>query len=280
MPKHLRVLNLGAGVQSTAIYLMMLDGEIEPADVAIFADVQDEPRDVYEHLERLQNLGGIEIVTVTAGRLSEQLVNGMDGNGGRFVSIPSHLSDAGAKAGIGRRQCTAEYKIKPIEQEIRRRMGAVGKPLANGDTVTQVFGLSYDEPKRVDRVKMQYAARRGWYAEFPLFEEFITRDDCLVYLRKRWKHEVPRSACVFCPYHSDTEWARIRDTDPDSWQRAIEIDRAIRLETSACTRGMNATQYLHKSCVPLEFVELKPAAKDGQQKFQWSNMDCEGMCGV
>lgn len=275
----LRVLNLGAGVQSTAIYLMMIDGQLEPADIAIFADVQEEPASVYEHLERLKQLNGPEIVTVTAGRLGDGIINGIDGTK-RFASIPAFLTHQDESAGIGRRQCTAEYKIAPIEREIRRRMDAVGKPLKADQNVVQVFGLSFDEPRRVDRVKAQFAGRRGWSCEFPLFDDFMTRADCVRYLENRWQHPVPRSACVFCPYHSDTEWQRIKTEDPEGWQRAIEIDEAIRKPSSVCTRGMKATQYLHKSCKPLSEVELKPAADDKQKLFDWSQMDCEGMCGV
>ena len=47
MKKH--ILNLGAGVQSTALYLMAIDGEVQKFDYAIFADTQDEPADVYKH---------------------------------------------------------------------------------------------------------------------------------------------------------------------------------------------------------------------------------------
>ena len=34
------ILNLGAGVQSTALYLMSIDGEVPKFDYAIFADTQ------------------------------------------------------------------------------------------------------------------------------------------------------------------------------------------------------------------------------------------------
>lgn len=51
--RPLRVLSLGAGVQSTTVLLMSLAGEIEPFDVAVFADTQAEPAEVYTHLEKL-----------------------------------------------------------------------------------------------------------------------------------------------------------------------------------------------------------------------------------
>jgi hypothetical protein len=49
------ILNLGAGVQSTTLYLMGCRGEIH-VDVAIFADTGDEPKAVYAHLEWLKSL--------------------------------------------------------------------------------------------------------------------------------------------------------------------------------------------------------------------------------
>lgn len=41
--RELHILNLGAGVQSTELYLMAMRGEIRPFDYAIFSDTQDEP---------------------------------------------------------------------------------------------------------------------------------------------------------------------------------------------------------------------------------------------
>ena len=39
----MRVLSLGAGVQSSTLALMCAAGEIEAPEIAIFADTQDEP---------------------------------------------------------------------------------------------------------------------------------------------------------------------------------------------------------------------------------------------
>lgn len=285
----IRVLNLGAGVQSTTLYLMMMDGLIPTVDLAIFADTREEPREVYQHVDFLKSLGGPEIVTVSAGSIGENLIEGVNSTGQRFVSIPAFLSesDNGENTGIGRRQCTSEYKIVPIEAEIRRRYGVernrstgVYRRLPNGTQVTQIFGLSFDEPKRVARVRDRFTSRRDWFVEFPLFDEFMTRADCLFWLKRRLPSiQVPRSACVFCPYRTDEEWIHLRSTDPDGFARAVEIDHAIRETTSVCTRGMDAAQYLHRSCKPLDQVvfEPKPAA---QPRLSFAQMDCEGMCGV
>src|SRR5690606_33579649 len=51
----LRVISLGAGVQSTTLILMAARGEFDVMpDCAIFADTQWEPKAVYEHLDWLE----------------------------------------------------------------------------------------------------------------------------------------------------------------------------------------------------------------------------------
>ena len=62
--REFHILNLGAGVQSTTLYLMACRGEFR-CDVAIFADTGDEPKAVYEHLEWLKSLEGDIIEAVT-----------------------------------------------------------------------------------------------------------------------------------------------------------------------------------------------------------------------
>lgn len=52
----LRILSLGAGVQSTTLALMAAHGEIGPMpDAAIFADTGNEPDAVYDHLQWLMS---------------------------------------------------------------------------------------------------------------------------------------------------------------------------------------------------------------------------------
>lgn len=53
---RLRVLSLGAGVQSTTLALMAAHGEVGPMpDCAVFADTGWEPQAVYDHLAWLRS---------------------------------------------------------------------------------------------------------------------------------------------------------------------------------------------------------------------------------
>lgn len=278
----LRILNLGAGVQSTTLYLWAIDGQLE-IDRAIFADTGDEPESVYKHLQFLLSLNGppIDIVKACENSLGDNLVKGMNSTGQRHVSIPTFLSlGDGAAPALGRRQCTAEYKIRPIDQRVRQLCGLEKGQRCREQLAVQIMGLSFDEPKRVANVKGRFESIAWSKPEFPLFDEYMTRADCVNYLEKRLpNYEVPRSACVYCPFHSDEEWLRVKE-NPTDWARAVEIDEAIRDKTSMCNTNMRATQYLHRSCLPLVEVDLQAKAPDKQGRINFSTFDCEGMCGV
>lgn len=272
----MRILNLGGGVQSTTLYLMALRGEVAPIDCAIFADLGEEPKAVYAHMEWLKSLGGPAIHVVSAGILGNDLMHGVNSTGQRFASIPAFTAqNEGEPLGKIRRQCTSEYKILPIERFIRRELLGLEKGQRIKTKLTQLFGISLDEAGRATRIKAN--APHWSEPEFPLCDKMMTRADCVKWLEAFGiPHKVPRSACVFCPYKSDNEWLLLRETDSDGWNRAVEIDDALRVEGTVCNRNLNEKLYLHKSCRPLKEVHLTDNER-GQSAF---NFECEGGCAL
>lgn len=280
------VLNLGAGVQSTTVYLMYLAGEIQPAiECAVFADTGEEPEAIYRHLDWLRSLNGAPIVTVGTGKLGDDLRHGRNSTGQRFASIPAYTaSREGRKIGIVRRQCTKEYKIEPIERYIRRELlgMARGQRVPKGITVYQTYGISTDEAGRSVRIRDRLADRHWLDPVFPLLDRQMTRADCYQWLQKFGvPHEVQKSACVFCPFKSNAEWKRLRDTDPDGWRHAVEIDNALRVPGNVVNRNLDQKLYVHVSCVPLEKAVLG-FDEDPRQYYLGLNWtaECAGMCGV
>ncbi len=281
------ILNLGAGVQSTTLYLMFMRGVLTPRlDCAIFADTQDEPEAVYRHLEWLKSLqkdGGAPILVGTAGRIGDGLKMGRNSTGQRFAAIPAFTTqDSGATVGRTRRQCSKEYKLEVIGRVLRRDFLDLPPGRApRGVVVHQYIGISFDEAGRAARIARQ---PRPKYIRlhFPLVERWITRAQCETWLREHGNvpHEVPRSACVFCPFHSDAEWLRIKE-NPQDWQRAVEIDEVLRTSGAVANRDMRQTMYLHRTCQPLVQIEFKPT---GDPRQQQSNLnfaaECLGVCGV
>ncbi|KAB2666769.1 hypothetical protein F9K91_02185 [Brucella tritici] len=263
MEPKLRILSLGAGVQSTTLALMAARRDIGPMpDAAIFADTGWEPEHVYRHLEWLEKLLPFPVHRVTAGNIRDGLIGGSKGN--RWASIPA-FTDTGPI----RRQCTKEYKIVPIRRKVRELAGIAGKRSPKFPIVEQWIGMSFDE---VIRMK---PSREDWQVNrWPLIELHMTRRDCLKWMMERQYPEPPKSACIGCPYHNNDMWRDMRDNDPVSWADAIEMDKTIR----SGFRGMKKELFLHRSCVPLDQVDLSTAEDRGQLNLFLN--ECEGMCGV
>jgi hypothetical protein len=275
------ILNLGAGVQSTALYLLAHDRHPGVRfDLAIFADTGEEPAAVYDHLAYLRSLGAPDIWVRSAGRLGDDLVHGRNSTGHRFVSIPAYTTDGAGKVGMVRRQCTAEYKIEVVNRAIRRELLGL-KPrqrIPKGTVIHQYFGISTDESARAERAKKRFEGVKHTVPHWPLIEMGWSRMDCLAYLRDRLPHEVPKSSCVFCPYRTNQSWRRLKQTDPDGWARAVEIDHALRDKASVCTRGFRQELFVHRSCVPLDVID--PDALAPNTLDPMTTGECHGMCGL
>ncbi len=111
---------------------------------------------------------------------------------------------------------------------------------------------------------------------YPFLEKGWCRQDCEAWLKDRLPHAVPLSACVFCPCQTNKKWLYLKPTDPDGWKRAVEIDHALRREGTVANRRMQQKLYLHRSCVPLDMVDLEYE----NTLFQPMINECQGMCGV
>lgn len=278
------VISLGGGVQSSAMALMAAKGEIGPMpQAAIFADTHAEPKAVYAWMDWLEKQLPFPVYRVTAGSLEESemtlRLSIKSGKKSRKCKIPAFCKNPDGSKGILGRKCTRDFKIQPITVKLRELCGIKRgqKTLA----VTQWIGISYDE---MGRAKI---SREPWsQTRFPLLEKEITRDDCLKWMQANGYPEPPRSACLFCPFHSDHEWQRIREGDPDEWQYVIDFERRLQEVTGRC-ETLRSMPFLHPSLVPIDQVTLKPKkAATGEKQVtmhdMWNDIknECDGMCGI
>jgi hypothetical protein len=272
-PIRLRVLSLGAGVQSTTLALMAAQGVVGPMpDCAIFADTGWEPAAVMEHLAWLRspNVLPFPVHIVSAGNIRTDLQRA--GNGSRWASIPAFtrtIRHRRVEIGMIRRQCTKDYKIVPIRRKVRELAGLTRRRSPKTAVVEQWIGISLDET-----IRMKPSFEPWQVNRWPLIEQRMSRQDCLRWLERHDYRTPPKSSCIGCPFHSDDMWRQIRDRDPQAWSQAVEIDRHIRTGL----RGIRGEVFLHRSATPLEQVDLSSAAERGQLDL-WPN-ECEGLCGV
>lgn len=255
----LRVLSLGAGVQSTALAILSARGDLPHLNAAAFADTGWEPAAVYAHLQRLEREvlqpAGIPLYRVAAGNIRRDALDPDH----RFASMPLYVRNPDGGDGMGRRQCTSEYKLKPLRRKVRELLGAhpdergVPGRVPAGRWVEQWVGISSDEQDRAEGVQ----AREPRYtrSRFPLLELGLSREHCAAINRAAGFLDVAKSACIGCPYHTNRQWRIMRDERPDEFADAVEFDRAMRhgsARANAQGQPLRGQMYLHRSRVPLD----------------------------
>jgi len=267
MINNLRILSLGAGVQSSTLALMINKGEVPMVDAAIFADTGGEPKAVYDWLEWLTKQLSYSVYIVSKGNLREDTINAVNGKY-KFLTIPVFSVDKKTgKKGLLRRQCTNDYKIQPVNQKVRNLLGLEkGEKRKKGTVVQMLMGISMDEIYRVKPNRVKYINNN-----YPLINLKMSRKDCMEWMEKNKYPKPPRSACTFCPFHSNEEWRHVKE-NKEEWAQVVEFDKLIRTGTKT-----DDEVFLHKDCLPIDQVNLEDK-KDNQ--IDLFNNECEGMCGI
>jgi hypothetical protein len=253
----LRLLSLGAGVQSTTLLLLSALGALPHLDAAIFADTGWEPAAVYAHLDAIEGQvavpAGIPVLRVSAGNIRADALDPAK----RFASMPLHILNRDGTKGLARRQCTAEYKVRPIKKQVRALLG-YPHPVRVPRSVfaEQWIGISTDEFTRAKDADVKYTRNR-----FPLIELGLSREDCVALLTRHGWASTPKSACLGCPFHGNAQWRAIRDESPAEWEDVVSFDAAIRAGSARATATgtpLLGTAYLHRSRVPLDLAPIDP----------------------
>jgi hypothetical protein len=249
----MRILSLGAGVQSSALALMMKHGLVEPVDHAIFADTQDEPRAVYRHLNWLEKQLPFPVHRVTAGKMSDDIMRD------EIPEVRYLLPTFAADGGMGKRQCTRHYKLDVIKRKVRE-LGATRL-----NPATMVIGISWDEALRVNVSGVLYMRN-----SYPLVEMQQTRGHCLEWLASMGYPRPPKSACKHCPFHDNLGWQAL---EADEFAEVVSLDRFLR--DKGGTEGK--AQFLHRDRVPLDQADLSHISDVQTDMF---GNECVGVCGV
>lgn len=274
MTEPVHILSLGAGVQSSTLALMAARGLVAPMPTAaVFADTQAEPAAVYRWLDWLETQLPFPVHRITKGNLTKIALTikerkMKDGFWSKNL-VPAFVLNRDGSKGIMQRQCTYDYKVVPLEQSARRIANIKRGQKTVG--VIQWIGISVDEASRMKDSRVSWAKHR-----WPLIEMGMKRHDCLRWMEANGFPKPPRSACIYCPYHSDAEWRRLRNDSPEEFLVAVQFERDLQA-VKAKTERMNGIPFLHDSLIPLDKVDFSTEEDRGQLNF--SN-ECEGMCGV
>jgi hypothetical protein len=294
---ELTILSLGAGVQSSMMALMASRGELlrpdgEPwkIDCAIFADTMHEPRHtkvwhpdgywieggVYGWLEWLKKELSFPVYTVSAGDLAADSVMVKQAKKGHLYMenhIPAFLVDEKGK-GIYGRQCTKNYKLTPIYKKCRELLGTKRITKNSGHKINMLVGISVDEISRMKPSRLYWINN-----QHPLIDMNISREECEAWMVQNGYPKPKRSACTFCPFHSNKEWIELKNESPLDFQSAVEFEKDLQwffqFQTSF---AQGSKPFLHSSGINLDQIDFDE--DDTNQVLDAFGNECEGLCGV
>lgn len=242
---ELRAFSYGGGVQSTAALVLAARGVID-FPLFCFANV-GEDSELPATLRYVQDVAipyaeanGVELVEVRRTKRDgtpETLV-GRIKTAKKSVPIPVRMGHDGAP---GNRTCTADFKIRVIEKELKRRGATEEKKATVG------LGISLDEWHRAGSAEDPRSPVQ--LREYPLLEARITRDAARQIILDEGLPMPQRSACFFCPFHSREEWRRLARLHPDKFAEAVQLERILHDRGKQLGRG---EFFLTRYGVPLD----------------------------
>lgn len=193
-----RYLSFGAGVNSTALMLLLLDEGVKFE--AVFSDTGCEKPETYEHLNLLEDQG-YEITTIIPQiKVKGVIYDNLYDYFWHYKIIPL----------MRYRVCTVKFKTEPVEKYVE-------KPCE------MMIGYDFGE-----RIRRRLKNRKGITHKFPLVEKRKTREQCVDIIRDHGLPVPMRSGCYLCPFQSKRDWKRLRDTHPALFKKAMALEENAR----------------------------------------------------
>ncbi len=238
---------MGAGVQTTALLLM----NPKRYDYVIFADTGDEKAETYYYIEHY-------------------LKPFCEKNGVKWITVKHKhgftLMEWCLKRKIlpirARRWCTQDFKVKPINREIRK-LGATKK-----NPIHQDIGISLDEAHRANFSKfdVQYIVK-----EYPLLDLKLTRNDCYRIIQEHGFPIPPKSGCDFCPYTKRKDMRKLKAEHPERFHQIVLMEKNDRYYPKKPLIGNS----------PLENLEMNESLDSYTREPEFGDDGCDsGHCFV
>jgi hypothetical protein len=218
--KH--VFACGGGVQSTAALVLAASARI-PYRTFVFANVGDHAEDprtiqyvsnVLRPYAAQHGINWVDVERTTRDGIAVDLYDDLH-RPIRSINIPVRMSNGAP----GNRNCTVEFKIKPIARWIK----------ANAPGCTLGKGISTDEPHRATPSRED----DGYLSAYPLIELGISRADCLRLVAEAGLPQPPKSSCWFCPYKTTDQWITMRRERPELFGKVARLERHLNAKREA-----------------------------------------------
>lgn len=222
----IRAVSYGGGIQSTALLVLAASGQID-YPLFLFANTGDDSENPAT-LAYIRQVAlpyatehGIELVQVA--RAGPTLLATLQ-DPGPSIPIPVQ-NEAGSPA---RRSCTKHWKINVIGRELKARGATATTP------AIVAMGISVDE---IERAGPTYDKRQPYRRiVYPLLDLKLSRTGCASLIARAGLPVPEKSACWFCPFNSLGTWRQLRQTKPQLFAQATQLEADLQQRRQAAGR--------------------------------------------
>jgi len=232
------IFSSGGGTRSACIVALIIQGRLPKPDGAAIVDTEREHGAVwiYHDTVIVPNLAriGVEIHRIKKSDFATVDI-WSKGKGGTV--LPVFTTYAGQAA----THCSNEWKQRVLNRFWRSR----GVP---SNEQRRWIGFSLDEANRYFNMKDSLDGRLG-RIRFPLIDDVpLNRHQAIKTVLDMGWPQPPRSACWMCPNHSESEWRNLKVDHPDEFQKAVELEREVRLKEPEA--------FFHPARIPLDEIDF------------------------
>jgi len=227
----MRVLSLGAGVNSTALLVLKAQGKVD-FDLAIFADTGGEQPETYQYIE--------ETIKPFCKKHNIDL---------RIVyreNSPLLYQDNMQKKIIPTtvwRSCSDHFKKRVIRSYLIQNYG--------GEDIVTLIGFCKGEENR--------AKNNDCGSISPLINMGIDREGCIKIIKEAGLPVPIKSGCFFCPYQPAKSWLNLLKNHPDLYEKAEVLEK----------NGRRYPELILPFYAKLSCEQLRKATEDQRALLKW-----------
>lgn len=196
------ILSFGSGRDSSALLLYHLYVKSLDIDAVIFSDTGAERRATYVNLKRFKSLAEKHGIPFYICRHKESIIS-WTLRLGVLPLLPTSRQHV----------CSRKFKAEPIEK--------LTKQLYPGERINFIIGIEAKETRRVKRFTPPKDSLFTY--SYPLIDMDMDRDAVTAFLESYGFKNIPKSACVICPYSSRQEIVALH-ANPKDWQTIQKVE--------------------------------------------------------
>lgn len=267
-----RLLLLDGSPGATTLLVLSAHGALPGFDAVLVPDTGWYPASTYRHLDTLRHIAtdaAMDWEPVGTGNIARDTLESRLPCPLPLFTLTPDGTPGRLPQGCARRQAQA------LTNHIRRLLGHP-RPAAlpRGVLAECAIGLGLDHSHTAESGPPFVAFT------YPLADIGWTDRDCHAFLHHHELDEAPGLACLACPNRSNHGWARLHDSDPMAFARAVAVDTMLRHgHPNPALSGMprGTTHFLHPDRVPLDQADLAP--DDGLTPQGCKPWACRGDAG-